>query len=137
MQILLIVCRYDGIIFLHEVNNMDIGQRIKNRRLELGLTQADLAKRMGYTNKSTIGKVENGNNDITQTKVVQYAHALNTTVAYLMGWEEEEDRAMKLAKDAVFHEELDPLIQEMPDNLRQALLSYAYLLLGKDNPNKG
>ena len=116
---------------------MDIGQRIKNRRLELGLTQADLAKRMGYTNKSTIGKVENGNNDITQTKVVQYAHALNTTVAYLMGWEEEEDRAMKLAKDAVFHEELDPLIQEMPDNLRQALLSYAYLLLGKDNPNKG
>lgn len=116
---------------------MDIGQRIKNRRLELGLTQADLAKRMGYTNKSTIGKVENGNNDITQTKVVQYAHALNTTVAYLMGWEEEEELLRGLAKDRLFHDELEPLIQEMPDNLRQALLSYAYLLLGKDNPNKG
>ena len=114
-----------------------LGERIKRKRLELDMTQGELAKKVGYKSKSTITKIENGTNDITQTKVVQLAHALNTTVAYIMGWEEEEDRAMKLAKDAVFHEELDPLIQEMPDNLRQALLSYAYLLLGKDNPNKG
>ena len=64
-----------------------IGDRIRQRRLELGLTQLDLAKRMGYKSKSTINKVENGINDVNQSTIVKYAKALETTVAYLMGWD--------------------------------------------------
>ena len=45
----------------------DIGKRIKIKREELGLTQEDLAKRMGYKSKSTINKIELGINDITQS----------------------------------------------------------------------
>ena len=67
---------------------MNIGDRIRIRREELGLSQDELAKRMGYTSRSTINKVEKGINDVTQTNVVKYAKALDTTVAYLMGWEE-------------------------------------------------
>lgn len=68
----------------------DIGKRIKSRRLELGMTQQELAEKLGYKSRSTVNKVEEGVNDLTQTSVVNYARALNTTPAYLMGWEEEE-----------------------------------------------
>ena len=65
----------------------DIGKRIKNRRKELGITQEELAQKLGYKNKSTIAKIENGTNDIVQSKVVEFAKALDTTVAALMGWD--------------------------------------------------
>lgn len=67
---------------------MNIGDRIKARREELGLSQDELAKRMGYTSRSTINKVEKNINDVTQSNVVKYAKALETTPSYLMGWEE-------------------------------------------------
>lgn len=65
-----------------------IGNRIRSRRLELGLSQEELAKKVGYTSRSTINKIENGTNDITQSKVYDLAIALDTTISYLMGWEE-------------------------------------------------
>ncbi len=65
----------------------EIGKRIKGRRKALGITQEELAKMLGYKNKSSIAKIETGVNDIVQSKVVEFAKALQTTVAYLMGWE--------------------------------------------------
>ena len=56
------------------------------------MTQEDLAKLMGYKSKSTINKIELGINDIPQSKIVQFAQALGTTPAELMGWEEEDKR---------------------------------------------
>lgn len=70
---------------------MGIGDRIRTRRTELGLTQADLAKILGYKSKTTIAKIETGINDIQQSKVVSFAKALNTTPAYLMGWTEDPE----------------------------------------------
>ena len=64
----------------------EIGKRIKAKREELGITQEELAQRLGYKSKTTIAKIENGINDIVQSKVVEFASALNTTVPYLMGW---------------------------------------------------
>ena len=69
----------------------DIYQRIKTRREELGLTQEDLAHRMGYKSKSSINKIEMGKNDIPQSKVVAFAKALETTTAYLMGVDEAKE----------------------------------------------
>lgn len=64
-----------------------IGEKIKARREQLGWSQDDLAKLMGYKSRSTINKIESGVNDITQSKVVAFAKVLDTTPAYLMGWE--------------------------------------------------
>lgn len=47
-----------------------------------------MATKLGYKNKSTIAKIENGTNDIVQSKVVEFANALNTSASYLMGWED-------------------------------------------------
>lgn len=76
-----------------------VGEQIKKRRIELGLTQAELAKRLGYKSNTTINKIELGINDIAQSKVVEFAKALETTPAYIMGWDSldyvaEEDREM-------------------------------------------
>lgn len=68
---------------------MSIGTRIKEKRLELGFTQEELANKLGYKSKSTINKIEMDINDIPQSKVVAFANALNTTIAYLMGWEDD------------------------------------------------
>lgn len=71
---------------------LDIGKRIKYRRLELGWTQEELASRMGYKTKSTINKIECGKNDVTQSNIVKFANVLKVSVAYLMGWEEEKEK---------------------------------------------
>ena len=60
--------------------------RIRERREALGLSQAELAEQLGYSNRSTIAKIEKGVNDITHSKIEAFAEALHTTTAYLMGW---------------------------------------------------
>lgn len=69
-----------------DIEMPDIGKRIKKRREELGMTQEELAKQLKYKSKTTIAKIENGTNDIVQSKVVAFAKALHTSPAYLMGW---------------------------------------------------
>lgn len=81
----------------------NIGKYIKERRESLGISQDELAEKMGYKSRSTIAKIEKGVNDVTQTNIVKFAEVLKTTPAYLMGWEEkvEEDpigEANKLAE---------------------------------------
>ena len=63
---------------------MAIGQRIKARREELGLTQQQLADRLGYKSKASINKIEMGANGISQSRIVDFANALQTTIEYLM-----------------------------------------------------
>ena len=67
---------------------MTIYERIKNRRKELKISQDELAQLLGYTSRSSISKIESGENDIPQSKVKAFAKALKTTPGYLMGWEE-------------------------------------------------
>lgn len=74
----------------------ELYERIKARRLELGLTIEELAYRMGYKDKSSISKIENGKADIPQSKVVAFARALNTTTAYLMGIDEAKERTIQV-----------------------------------------
>lgn len=100
----------------------DIGIRIKNRREELGLTQEELAKRLGYTSRtsrSTISKVEKGINDLTQSMVVKYADALDCSIAYLMGWEEDpvlqayEEHQKSLDNIPKYQEDLAEMAEEV------------------------
>lgn len=68
---------------------MELADRAKKRRLELGLSQEEVAKRMGYSSRTSINKIENGR-QITQKIIVRLADALETTPAYLMGWTDDE-----------------------------------------------
>ena len=63
----------------------ELSTRLHLRRKELGLSQEELAQRMGYRSKSSITKLEKGINDLPQSKVEELAAALETTPAYLLG----------------------------------------------------
>ena len=62
-----------------------LSTRLLLRRKELGLSQEELAQRMGYRSKSSITKLEKGVNDLPQAKLEELAAALETTPAYLLG----------------------------------------------------
>lgn len=66
---------------------MTLYDRIRTRREQLNMSQEELAKRLGYKSRSTIAKIESGENDITQSKIVAFAKALGVKPGYLMGWE--------------------------------------------------
>ena len=65
---------------------MGIGSRIKQRRESLGMTQEDLAFKLGYKSRSTINKIENGARDVSQSKLFGFANALRTSPEYLLGY---------------------------------------------------
>ena len=81
-----------------------IAQRIKERREALGISQADLAYKCGYTSRTSIAKIESGTVDLPQSKIVALADALYVSPAYLMGIEDtapdpEDSETMRIAEE--------------------------------------
>lgn len=68
---------------------MTIGEKIKQRRIELGMTQEDLALKLGYKSRSSVNKVELSS-DLTLKTIRMYADALKLDISYLMGWTDAE-----------------------------------------------
>ena len=92
---------------------MIIGQRIRNRRIELGLTQDELAAKTGYKSRSSINKIECSRN-LPLTKVEQMAKALECTPSYLMGWEDEvENIEMDTLVDIVLDNEIRSFVHDV------------------------
>lgn len=66
---------------------MNIGQRIKQRRVELGLSVDDIAEKIGK-NRATVYRYESSEIEDLPTSILEpLAKALSTSPAYLMGWE--------------------------------------------------
>lgn len=63
---------------------MSVGANIKKRRYELKMSQQELADAMGYKTRSTIAKIEAGENDVSQKKLERFAAVLDTDVAALI-----------------------------------------------------
>ena len=97
---------------------MGIGKRIKARREQLNMTQEELAEKLGYKSRSTINKIELGINDITQSKIVGFANALNVTPAYLMGWDDEQKKNDTLS-DVVVRMRTDDIFLSVVETLNQ------------------
>ena len=69
---------------------MDMGQKIYSLRIQKGLTLEELGNMVGV-GKSTVRKWENGMiANMKRDKILKVSEALDTTPAYLMGWEEEK-----------------------------------------------
>lgn len=65
-------------------------ENIKQLREEKGLSQDALAKLTGYTDRSSIAKIEKGQVDLQQSKIALFAKALGTTSRELVGWNDED-----------------------------------------------
>lgn len=91
---------------------LEIYKRIRARREELGISQEELAKRLGYKSRSSINKIEKGENDIPQSKIVAFAQALQTTPERLMGWEQptESPDILKLPNIEPYNPTMVPIV---------------------------
>lgn len=102
---------------------MDLANRVRSRREELGLSQEELALKMGYSSRTSINKIENGR-PISQKIIFRLASALNVSVSYLMGWEEPQEKAhfdVSILKD----EELRTMLKmykALPDDKRKTII---------------
>lgn len=119
---------------------MNIGQRIKNRREELCMTQQELANKMNYKSKTTINKIENGVNDVRQNMIVEFAKVLDVTPSYLMGWESdpttpmgalsiEYDRGHSIESIAAQDVELLSLFHRLEDKNKEVVIKMITTLL--------
>ena len=68
---------------------MNLADRVRKRREELGWSQEELAFKMGYSSRTSINKIENGR-PCSQKIISKLADALVVSIPYLMGWEEKE-----------------------------------------------
>ncbi len=69
---------------------MSLGENIRRIRLEKNMSQQELADALGYRTRSTIAKIESGENDVSQKKLIKFAAALGTTVDALISEETAE-----------------------------------------------
>lgn len=96
---------------------MTIGERIKERRIELGYTQDELAKKCGYKSRSSINKIELSRN-LPLPKIEKMARALECTESYLMGWSKKEDEisdASRFSQALEYSERTGILLKDLMD----------------------
>jgi transcriptional regulator with XRE-family HTH domain len=102
---------------------LQLYKNIKKQRQLLGMTQTDLAKKMGYADKSMIAKIEKGVVDLPQSKIIAFAEVLKTTPSNLMGWENSQlgdyEENIEYLKD---QPELLELYKEIVENDQLAIL---------------
>lgn len=69
---------------------MSLHDDIKQRRIELGLTMADVAQSVGVS-EATISRWESGDiANMKRDKIVSLAKALHVSPSFIMGWDEPE-----------------------------------------------
>ncbi len=97
---------------------MTIFERIKKLRKEKGLTQTDLAKAIGYKDKSVISHIERGEQNLYQDKIQAIADALDVSPGYLInGIEEKDEKLNKLIE----------LFNQLSDENKNKLIELAEL----------
>ena len=90
---------------------MELYKRIKELREDRHMSQEELALKTGYTSRTSIAKIEAGKIDLPQSKIVLFAKALDTTVSYLMGWEDTPSSA-----------NVSPAPADLDENIKKYLL---------------
>jgi len=111
---------------LIEKNKADlerIGERIRNRRKELGLTQTELAIAAGYAHASSIQKIEAGYRNLPTAQLEAIANALFTSSSYLCGNESFPTNIGE--EDARCQQELMQVYRLLDSNERKLLVDMA------------
>ena len=98
------------------MENENMAQKIKQLRKAKGMTLEDVANVVGV-GKSTVRKWETGMiANMKRDKIASLAKALNTTPAYLMGWEEEQKKN-DIQADIILRMRTDPLFMSVTESL--------------------
>lgn len=105
-------------------------ENIRLFRLNAGLTQAELAQKAGYTDRSSIAKIERGVVDLPQTKIEQFAAIFGVSPGALMGWES-CNAIPAPASTSSIPEEVVQVVSDLNDAGIDELVDYGRYLLEK------
>ena len=123
---------------------MTIGERISNKRIELGYSQEDLAKKCGWSSRSSISKIESSGDKISLKKIELVAKALNVSTAYLMGWEDSmeldsnySDKNNTTAPKVFTIEDIEKILDTLNEIALKRLSAYIeYVIIKKQENDK-
>jgi transcriptional regulator with XRE-family HTH domain len=103
-------------IFFSGGTFMSLGKRIKERRLEKGLTQEDVAKKLGM-GRSNLGHIERGRTKPSAEVLNQIASILDTTTDYLLGRSEKKEETFNPELTEKDERDIKKELQKMIDGL--------------------
>ena len=117
-------------------------KNIKKRRLEIGMSQEELAQKTGYTSRSSIAKIEKGDSslfaygskqiekgevDLQLSKIKLFANALRVSQSELMGL---EGIATTATAEFLADLTLDPELLEYTTKLSKMTNSHKHQVYG-------
>ena len=107
---------------------MTIGERIKQCRLENGMTLLEVAEQLGVK-EATVQRYESGNiKNLKQETIGSLAIIFQVTPARLMGWEEKEPASSEPDELDIENEKL---FKSLPESKKQEALNFLRFLQGK------
>ena len=106
------------------------GDNIKRFREAKGMSQDELAKKAGYTSRSTISCIESGKRDCTQKQILALANALGASPGELL--EDNEKSALRDKRKALIQKIERLLSQLSEENLNNAAQYLAFLISSQD-----
>ena len=99
-------------------------KNIKRYRLEQGMSQSELAAKIGYADKTMISRIENGLVDLPQSKIEEFAKIFGVEPGVLMGWTD----SLQYLKERILQDQIDLFQYEGNDEYKitelQSRLSY-------------
>ena len=119
-----------GLILRNEQDTKDVGRKIRERRKALGMSQDDLADRMG-SSKNDIWRHENGKNDMSVCTLFRYAEALEVNPAEFIPDRFREKE--KTGQEAILTE----AITHLSEKSRQTLISIVLRMQELENMAAG
>lgn len=106
------------------MKNETMYDRIKRLREEQGMSQTELAKKCGYSNRSTITKIEKGERNLSSGKIQKIANALGVKPSVLMDGEDEINDISS---------EILALLEAMPEQKRENAIEYLKFLSNQND----
>ncbi|MEQ4873976.1 helix-turn-helix domain-containing protein [Klebsiella oxytoca] len=95
-----------------------IGERVRNLRLNKGMSQAQLAKLCGWSTASRVANYETGTRNIGADDAILLARHLNTSPSYIMFGDEENSGEQLPQK----HRQLLILFEQLPESEQERMI---------------
>ena len=102
-------------------------KNIRELRKQNGWSQEELAKRMGYTDRSSIAKIESGKVDLSQSKIMDFARIFDVDAGILMGndgivlvEQESPEESLRAKRIIEYYKALTPDAQDAVEKLLQS-----------------
>lgn len=111
---------------------MEIGDRIRAKRKERGITQVELAKATGIS-QSSISDIEKLTNNPSSTTLRLIARALSCTVGELIG---EQDQLVSEQQISIKEKRLLDIFRQLTEDAQDSLIDFADAMLAKASMRK-